>query len=135
EGMIAAFTQSEGTTMQNMTLIALVLATGAVVAAVALVRRLGRSWVSGAASAGSHALADARDSATAEDIPYSTEATEATATHCYKLAFGVTRFDYQIFDDHLRVLTLVEQALGEAAERQEYFPRRPLLLPKLLHAL
>ena len=71
----------------------------------------------------------------AGDIPHWTEATEEVATQCLKLAFGVTRFDYQIFDDHARVLDLVERALDDAAAQQQYFPRRPRLLPKLLQAL
>jgi HD-like signal output (HDOD) protein len=68
-------------------------------------------------------------------IPYATEATEEVWAHCLKLAFGVSRFDYQIFGEHARVLDLVEKALGNAAEQQQYFPRRPLLLPKFLQAL
>jgi HD-like signal output (HDOD) protein len=77
---------------------------------------------------------EAAESATAE-IPHWTEATEDVATRCLKLAFGVTRFDYQIFADHAQVIALVEKALGDATEQQQYFPRRPLLLPKLLQAL
>jgi HD-like signal output (HDOD) protein len=68
-------------------------------------------------------------------VPYATEATEDVAAHCLKLAFGVSRFDYQIFAEHAVVLQLVEKSLGNAAEQQQYFPRRPLLLPKLLQAL
>ena len=69
------------------------------------------------------------------DIPYSSEATEEVEAQYFQLAFGVARFDYRIFEDHARVIELVEKALGEAAEQREYFPRRPLLLPKLLQAL
>jgi HD-like signal output (HDOD) protein len=68
-------------------------------------------------------------------IPYASEATEEVSDHCLKLAFGVSRFDYQIFAEHARVLDLVEKSLGDAAEQQQYFPRRPMLLPKLLQAL
>jgi len=70
-----------------------------------------------------------------EPIAYSTEAIEEARTQCLKLAFSVARFDYQIFADHALVIDLVDKALNEAAEHHEYFPRRPLLLPKLLQAL
>lgn len=68
-------------------------------------------------------------------IAYWTEATEEVIAKCLKLAFGVARFDYQIFAEHAQVLELVGRALGDAAEQQRYFPRRPRLLPKLLQAL
>jgi len=72
---------------------------------------------------------------TDESITYSTDAIDEASNQVLKLAFGVTRFDYQIFADHAVVLDLVERALSDAAEQQQYFPRRPLLLPKLLQAL
>ena len=68
-------------------------------------------------------------------IPFATDATEEATGLVLKLAFGVSRFDYQIFDEHAAVLDMVDQALGGAAETNQYFPRRPLLLPKLLQAL
>jgi hypothetical protein len=86
-------------------------------------------------------VANAPGTSTAEndspltDIPYATEATQEATGQCLKLAFGVTRFDYQIFADHAAVMDVVDKALGDAAEQHQYFPRRPLLLPKLLQAL
>jgi hypothetical protein len=71
----------------------------------------------------------------AEPIPYATEATADAAGQVMKLAFSVTRFDYQIFADHAHVIELVDQALGDAAEQLQYFPRRPRMLPRLLQAL
>ena len=68
------------------------------------------------------------------EIAYATEATEEISAQCLKLAFGVAQFDYHIYADHAQVLERVEAALGDAVNRQEYFPRRPLLLPKLLQA-
>jgi HD-like signal output (HDOD) protein len=68
-------------------------------------------------------------------IPYATEATTDASGQVLKLAFSVTRFDYQIFADHAHVIELVDRALGEAAEQLQYFPRRPRMLPKLLQAL
>ena len=116
--------------------IALLLAAAAAVAAFAI-RRSRRSDLPVPSTRVDAATQDLpRESTTTRDeIPYWTDATEEVATQCLKLAFGVTRFDYQIFADHARVLDLVERALGDAAEQQQYFPRRPLLLPKLLQAL
>jgi hypothetical protein len=70
-----------------------------------------------------------------EPIPYATDATVDAAGQVLKLAFSVTRFDYQIFADHAHVIDLVDAALGDAAEQLQYFPRRPRMLPKLLQAL
>ena len=66
---------------------------------------------------------------------YATETTEAVAAECYKLAFGVARFDYQITGDHAAVLERVDEAAHDAVHHHEYFPRRPMLLPKLLQTL
>lgn len=77
----------------------------------------------------------AADDALPSEIPYATEAVDEATGQCFRLAFGVSRFDYHIFEDHALVMDHVEQALDEAAEQHRYFPRRPLLLPKLLQAL
>jgi HD-like signal output (HDOD) protein len=69
------------------------------------------------------------------DTPYASEATAEVDTHYFKLAFGIARLDDAVFDDHLRVVEQVEKALADVVEQREYFPRRPLLLPKLLQAL
>lgn len=74
-------------------------------------------------------------SVSSEPIAYATELTIEVAAQCYRLAFGVSRFDYQVFGEHAEVLGFVEEALGNAANKNQYFPRRPLLLPKLLQAL
>jgi HD-like signal output (HDOD) protein len=68
--------------------------------------------------------------------PYRSEATEEVARQCLKLAFGVADIGGDpIQGEHARVLELAEKALHDAVEQQQYFPRRPLLLPKLLQAL
>lgn len=77
----------------------------------------------------------AEPAAAPAEIGYTSEATEEALTQYFKLAFGVVRFDYHILGEHARVLEQVERALDGAAEQQEYFPRRPRLLPKLLQAL
>lgn len=79
--------------------------------------------------------AERSETAPTEPIPFATEATTDVAAQVLKLAFSVTRFDYQIFADHAHVIELVDQALGDAAEQLQYFPRRPRMLPKLLQAL
>jgi HD-like signal output (HDOD) protein len=79
--------------------------------------------------------AEPNETTPTEPTPFSTEATIDAAGQVLKLAFSVTRFDYQIFADHAHVMELVDQALGDAAEQLQYFPRRPRMLPKLLQAL
>lgn len=71
----------------------------------------------------------------AEPPAYTTAEIETIAAECYKLAFGVARFDYQVTGEHAEVLERVEATVADAVHRPEYFPRRPMLLPKLLHAL
>lgn len=66
---------------------------------------------------------------------YSTDATEAVAADCFKLAFGVARFDYIIIGEHAAVLERVNAMAAQSVHQREYFPRRPMLLPKLLQAL
>lgn len=71
----------------------------------------------------------------AEEIPHSTEAIEAVQGECFKLAFGVQRFDYQITGPHAEVLKKVCENAVESVHRREYFPRRPMLLPRLMQVL
>jgi HD-like signal output (HDOD) protein len=68
-------------------------------------------------------------------IPYSTEATDNVAAECLKVAFGVGRIDYQIMGEHAEVLTKVGESLQESVHQRDYFPRRPMQLPKLLQAI
>lgn len=126
--------------MQNPIASALLILAAAVIVGVVVLRRLRQRQVANIARrAPAPAIDRSEDAAPSSeadtDIPYWTEATEEVATLCLKHAFSVARFDYQIFDDHERVLGLVDKAIEDAAEHQQYFPRRPLLLPKLLQAL
>lgn len=71
----------------------------------------------------------------ADAVPFSTEATRNVAAECFRLAFSVARFDYQISGEHAEVLDSVGACLDESVHERDYFPRRPLLLPKLLQAI
>jgi HD-like signal output (HDOD) protein len=71
----------------------------------------------------------------AEQIPFSTEAIDAAVAEGFKLAFGVQRFDYQIRDEHAIVLDRIDEAADQSVHQRDYFPRRPMLLPKLMQAL
>ena len=53
----------------------------------------------------------------------------------YELAFCVTRTDYQILGEHADVLGRIGKAVEQSVHQREYFPRRPMLLPRLLQAL
>lgn len=78
---------------------------------------------------------DSTPEITRELPAYTTPAIEAAASDAFKLAFGVARFDYQIRDEHAQVLTLVDQSLEHSVHERDYFPRRPMLLPRLMQAL
>jgi HD-like signal output (HDOD) protein len=67
--------------------------------------------------------------------PFETEATASAYAECYKLAFSVPGFDYAISGEHAEVLEKVTDNAAAAVHQREYFPRRPMLLPKLMQAL
>ncbi|WP_157995161.1 HDOD domain-containing protein [Peristeroidobacter soli] len=67
--------------------------------------------------------------------PFETEATASAFAECYKLAFTVPGFDYAISGQHEAVLEKVNHNAAAAVHQREYFPRRPMLLPKLMQAL
>jgi HD-like signal output (HDOD) protein len=70
-----------------------------------------------------------------EDAPYSTDAIQTVQDECYKIAFGVKSFDYQIFGEHAAVMDRIRESAAAAVHQRGYFPRRPMLLPKLMQAL
>jgi HD-like signal output (HDOD) protein len=72
---------------------------------------------------------------TAPIAPFQTDAIVDVHSASYRLAFGVRRFDYRIFDDHAKIIERVTASLSEALQNQQHFPRRPNLLPKLLRAI
>ncbi len=68
-------------------------------------------------------------------IPYSNETIDEAVIHCFRFAFDVQRFDYPIDGEHAAILESVAQALDQSVHQRDYFPRRPMLLPKLLQAI
>lgn len=70
-----------------------------------------------------------------DGLPFETEATASAYAECYKLAFSVAGFDYAISGEHAEILEKVNDNAAAAVHRREYFPRRPMLLPKLMQAL
>lgn len=96
---------------------------------------LRRAKGGGQAAATSESGEGVADAPAADAATYSTEATEAILADCLKLAFGVARFDYNIIGEHAAVLERVNATAGQSVHQREYFPRRPMLLPKLLKAL
>lgn len=68
-------------------------------------------------------------------VPYTTSAIDEVRDDCFKLAFGVQHFDYVLLDEHARVFETARAQLRTFTPAQDYFPRRPMLLPKLLQAL
>lgn len=70
-----------------------------------------------------------------EGPPYSSEATGKALSDCFRLAFDVVHFDYPIAGEHAAVLKSVADSIEESVHQRDYFPRRPMLLPKLMQAL
>lgn len=70
-----------------------------------------------------------------EPVTFSNDEIEQAVQQVFRLSFSVTRFDYQISGEHAAVLQSLGKALDESVHERDYFPRRPLLLPKLLQAI
>lgn len=114
--------------------IAILVGLLAAIIAVVLLTRRGRSEVTTASSRQIRGdTASPADDGAA--VPYATEATGNIAGECLKIAFGVARIDYQIMGEHAEVLAKVAQSLEASVHERDYFPRRPMLLPKLLQAI
>ena len=69
------------------------------------------------------------------DALYSTDAIQTAQDECYRIAFGVKTFDYQIFGEHAAVMDRISESAAQSVHQRDYFPRRPMLLPKLMQAL
>lgn len=70
-----------------------------------------------------------------EGQPFQTEDTVIAFEECFKLAFDAQSFDYDIRGEHAAVLAKVNDNAAAAVHQREYFPRRPMLLPKLMRVL
>ena len=77
----------------------------------------------------------AADTLQSDAIAYTNQTIEEAVARCFRLAFDGQRFDYQIVGEHAAVLASVARALDESVHERDYFPRRPMLLPKLLQAI
>ena len=68
-------------------------------------------------------------------VPFSTGEIDAVYAECYRIAFGLPHLDFATLGQHAQVLDAVNKSLDESVHERDYFPRRPMLLPKLLQTL
>jgi HD-like signal output (HDOD) protein len=69
------------------------------------------------------------------EVPFETPDIENVMQECYRLAFGLPVLNLASIPDHAEVLDAVVKSLDESVHERDYFPRRPMLLPKLLQTL
>ena len=67
-----------------------------------------------------------------DEVPFTTNEIEKAVAECYRIAFSVVELKSEVPADHLPVLDAVSKSLDESVYERDYFPRRPMLLPKLL---
>ncbi|WP_153116542.1 HDOD domain-containing protein [Rhodocyclus tenuis] len=123
--------------MSELPIIAIVVLAGFAAFAM-LARRPKASPPSAAARLAANAAPAARpDAAGIGALPDHGGASAASAASaaCLRLAFGVVHGDETLSGKHLRVLRSVAAALEQSVQERDYFPRRPLQLPKLLKTL
>ncbi|MET0534256.1 MAG: HDOD domain-containing protein [Steroidobacter sp.] len=120
-----------------MTLIILLIAAAAGVAVFVLGMRVSGKASSQPAPKVSRSETPAAQPASkaAEKPAFENEATAAVFDECFKLAFGVQRFDYEVTGPHAAVLAKVNDQAAASVHQREYFPRRPMLLPRLMRVL
>ena len=70
-----------------------------------------------------------------EPAEYSSDATTAAIEHYHRLAFSAGRIDYHISGQHAVVLDQVGASVASSIHERDYFPRRPMQLPRLLQAI
>jgi HD-like signal output (HDOD) protein len=117
------------------TAILIVLLGSAAIVAVLAYRRRQASGDRPSVSTGAAPLEAPPPQNVVTDAPYSTDAVQAAQDECYKIAFGVKSFDYQILGEHAAVMDRVSESAEQSVHQRDYFPRRPMLLPRLLQAL
>lgn len=121
-----------------MTLTILLIAALAGTAVFALGMRVSGKSSSQSPVATSRNEAPASNPAPASDgnqPPFENEATAAVFDEYCKLAFDVQRFDYEITGPHAAVLAKINENAAASVHQREYFPRRPMLLPRLMRVL
>jgi len=122
-------------------LFAVLIGAGMLALLLAAMYLLQRFASSGSGAAEAHtapAQSGAPLAAAAASAPSPADGAEADAdveTEFYRYAFGASHFDYQILGEHQAVLQEAVASIREVIHRQEYFPRRPLLIPQLLRAM
>lgn len=70
-----------------------------------------------------------------DEVPFTTSEIEQVVNECYRIAFSLTQLESPIPDDHVPVLDAISKSLDESVYERDYFPRRPMLLPRLLQAI
>jgi HD-like signal output (HDOD) protein len=69
------------------------------------------------------------------EVPFETDEIETVTQECHRLAFGISAIDSSSVAEHSAVLDAVVKSLDESVHERDYFPRRPMLLPKLIQTL
>ncbi|MFM7783941.1 MAG: HDOD domain-containing protein [Gammaproteobacteria bacterium] len=73
--------------------------------------------------------------ASAEPVPYADPGLELMTLELYRRAFGTTNFNYAALGEHQGVINAVRNGIADAVTQREYFPRKPLIVPRLLAAM
>lgn len=68
-------------------------------------------------------------------IPYGDQTLELMVLEVYRRAFGTTNFNYSVLGEHEAVMASVRASLSRAVGEREFFPRKPLIIPRLLGAI
>lgn len=68
-------------------------------------------------------------------IEFSNDAIDAAFKESFAILFGVPSNDEQIAGEHAKVLHRIGSAIEESLDHTEHFPRRPMVLPRLMQAL
>lgn len=106
-----------------------------IAAGAALTRRRpsnGRSLARHASSAATDT--SVQSAAPPSHLPYDDASTAELNAKFYELIFGPERADPTLHSDHMLVLRQARDAIAGAIASRQYFPRRPMVLPQLLHA-
>lgn len=72
----------------------------------------------------------------AGEIPFASEATTEVYENFYQMLFGLNRHVRgEIVGDHQRVLERAQARISSLPNQRQYFPRRPMIIPKLIRAV